>query len=188
MSMSAIKPPATSLSVAPARGDAADWASEMLRSREASSTETLIAGGGYRPTRLTTEQRFLPADQQDRLLRNMGYVPVGDFTMRLSPDFYGVPVGKILETVDRYRAILSVGGPVNQAVNKAILTPMLEQAKANAPILAEFNGQLPQGFVNATRSGRFETEAVFRGANSGADGAGAYVDVNSRVYIRKTGY
>jgi hypothetical protein len=150
---------------------------------------SLLIASGYRRHNLDKEERFLPAQEQVNRLIQRGYVEVGTFSIRLDPETYGVPFAALNGVVNTYETMRnSIGaGSFNPKIYNALLKPLLEQAKFAAPTLAEFS-PIPQGFVNAARAGKIETEAVYTGFNTGNDNRGQYIQANARVFIRKTNY
>lgn len=146
-----------------------------------------------RPSRLTDEQRALPADRQIAALRAAGFVPVGDFSIRLDPRDYGLPIALLQDAMNTLE-MLNSGAPSvreilgGQAIANAldlVTEPMLQQAELAAPILAETNADLPQGFKNALRSGRANVEAIYTGYSTGRDDRGPFIQMNSRVFVQK---
>lgn len=151
----------------------------------ASAPEPVLMAGGRRPIKLSNEERFLPAAEQIDRLRRAGFVEVGDFSLKLDPGYYGVSIEALHRVINAYTQVLGQGGPVDRAMLDGLLTPLLEQAKQSAPVLAEMNWDLPQGFKNAVRSDAVHVEAVYTGFERRADEQGPYFQANARVFIQK---
>ena len=166
--------------------DTIDLPSFSAKTVSVNEPGSLLASNQFRPQNLAPQERFLPAATQIQLLKERGYIQAGAFSLRFHQAQYGVNFDHL---VTEFVSVLTdPKGRFNDRIFNGFLRPLLEQAEASGPILAEQHPDLPNGFLNAARSGKALYEAVFTGYTRGHDKDGSFIQADAEVFIKKRNY